>query len=382
MSKDKHRIFLSPPHMGGDELELINEAFRDNYIAPVGPHIDAFEREMEAYLGQGHCVAVSSGTAALHLALRIIGSGPGDEIPCSDMTFIASSSPIVFMDAQPVFIDAEPRFWNMDPELLQAYLKRRQSENRLPKALVLVHLYGQPAMVGDIAGLCQNYGVNLVEDAAEALGSDFNGRKLGTFGRFGVLSFNGNKIITTSGGGMLICRDEQDAAKARHLATQAREPAPHYEHTEIGFNYRMSNVCAAIGRGQLRVLDTRVCQKRAVFEGYRQRLSDLGIIHFQGEPGYGLTNRWLTCATFLEPGQAESAYALREKVRLTLEDENIESRPLWKPMHMQPVFKDMPCLGGSIGEDLFSRGLCLPSGTAMTEDDLDRICGVIRKALV
>jgi pyridoxal phosphate-dependent aminotransferase EpsN len=367
--------------MCGEEIAFVNEAFRDNYIAPAGPHIEAFEREMESYLGGRHCVALVSGTAALHLALGLAGVRQGDTVPCSDLTFIASASPIVHLGGRPYFIDAERKYWNMDPDLLAETLETLKSSGILPSAIVLVHLYGQPAKMDALIEICNAYGVTLIEDAAEALGSTFQGAKLGTFGRFGVLSFNGNKIITTSGGGMLVCRHKEDADKARHLATQAREPAPHYEHAAIGYNYRMSNICAAIGRGQLRAIELRVDQKRKLFSEYRNRLGHLAEIDFQEEPDYGATNRWLTCVTFSDSSEPEAGYNMRESVRLALEKENIESRPLWKPMHSQPVFRDSPIAGGSVGEDLFARGLCLPSGTALTENDLSRICEIIEKTL-
>ncbi|MGE4298732.1 MAG: aminotransferase class I/II-fold pyridoxal phosphate-dependent enzyme [Desulfovibrionaceae bacterium] len=378
------RIFLSPPHMGGAELDLVREAFASNYIAPAGPHIDAFEREMEDYLAAGaparpHCVAVSSGTAAIHIALRLCGVDRGDAVPCQDLTFMGSAGPITYQQARPVFFDSEPATWNMDPDLVEAWLAARAKAGALPKALILVHIFGMCADVARLAALCGQYGVTLVEDAAESLGATVDGRQTGTFGRFGILSFNGNKIITTSGGGMLVCAREEDARQARFLATQARDPAPHYEHTQVGYNYRMSNVCAAIGRGQLMVLPERVAKKRAVYDMYRTRLAPLGDrIGFMPE-GVGRGNRWLTCVRFL-PGEPDATRgeALREQMRLALEAANIESRPIWKPMHMQPVFAACEYVGADTGRDIFLRGLCLPSGTALTEEDMDRICGIIR----
>ncbi|MCK9241232.1 aminotransferase class I/II-fold pyridoxal phosphate-dependent enzyme [Desulfocurvus sp.] len=374
------RIFLSSPHMGGSELNYIGQAFADNYIAPVGPHIPAFEREFEAFLGQGHCVAVASGTAALHLALRLAGVGPGDEVVCSDLTFIASASPVVYQGARPVFVDADPRTWNLDLEALEAHLSaRRRAGGPMPRALMLVHLYGQPCDVGAAAAICAEYGLALVEDAAESLGSLHAGRQTGTFAPLAAFSFNGNKIITCGGGGMFVAQDKAQADKARFLATQARDPAPHYQHSELGYNYRMSNLLAAVGRGQLEVLAERVEQKRALFAGYRERLGAEPWIEFMPEAPSGRANRWLTCALFGD--DAHSGYRLREAVRLALEEENIESRPVWKPMHMQPVFADAPFVGPGADEELFARGLCLPSDTKMTEADLDRVCGAIRRAV-
>ncbi len=372
------RIFLSPPHMGGEELGFVERAFESNYIAPLGPDVDAFEQEMEAYLGRGHCVALSSGTAALHLALQLTGVGSGDVVLGSDLTFIASVSPVRYLGGVPVFVGADPRTWNIDPGLVADWFHRHKG-GPLPKALVAVHLYGQPADIDPLNALCAEHGVTLVEDAAESLGATYKGLPTGGLARFGILSFNGNKIITTSGGGMLVCAEEEDARQARYFATQAREPAPHYEHIRLGYNYRMSNICAAIGRGQLRVLPQRVERKRAIFESYVERLGDLKEIGFIPEAEYSRANRWLTCVVF--QGEPTGAQAMRERVRLALEAENIESRPLWKPMHMQPVFAGCETVGGEVGRDLFSRGLCLPSGTALTEGELDRICSVIRKTI-
>ena len=382
------RIFLSPPHMGGAEQAYVAEAFESNYIAPVGPHITALESRFASFLGGGHCVALTSGTAAGHLALRLSGVGPGDLVLTSDLTFIASVTPVLFQGAEPVFVDADRATWNMDPALAAQALDDLASQGRTPKApkaVVAVHLYGQSADLDPIREACERHGCELLEDAAESLGATYKDRPTGTLARFGVYSFNGNKIITAAGGGLLWCRDEADAAEARRLATQARDEAPHYEHTTWGYNYRMSNVQAAIGLGQLEVLEARVSRKRAIEAAYRERLADLwtpnGGLEFMPEAAYGRSNRWLTCVLF--PGPAERAEADRERVRLALEAANIESRPLWKPMHMQPVFKDMGCrcYGGAVGEDLFARGLCLPCGTALAESDMDRVCDVLRKAL-
>ncbi|MBG0778250.1 MAG: DegT/DnrJ/EryC1/StrS family aminotransferase [Desulfovibrionaceae bacterium] len=392
----KERIFLSPPHMGPEEPAFVAEAFASNYIAPVGPGLTAFEQEMAQYLtrsgrdGEAHCVAVSSGTAALHLALRLAGVAAGDRVACSDLTFIGSCTPIAFQGATPVFIDAERGSWNMDPALAVEWLDRAAAGGRAPRALVLVHLYGQTADWDPIADACARHGVELVEDAAEALGATYRGRRAGLLGRFGILSFNGNKIITTGGGGMLVCRDADDADRARFLATQARESAPHYEHTTIGYNYRLSNVAAAIGRGQLMKLDERVQRRRRIFDGYVQRLGDGGAVRFMPEADWGRSNRWLTCCLFhADEPDAARGQATRERVRLALEAENIEARPVWKPMSLQPVYAGVETVAGTaggtgngtVGADLFARGLCLPSGTQMTDEDLDRICDVVRREI-
>lgn len=368
------RIFLSPPHLGGDELRLVEEAFKSNYIAPLGPQVDAFEEEFRETVGTKHALALSCGTAAMHLALQLIGVGPGDEVLISTLTFIGSATPITFLGAKPVFVDCDRESWNMNPDLLGRALQERADTGRLPKAVVVVHLYGQSADIDPILEVCKGYGVAIIEDAAEALGATYNGRSVGASGKAAIFSFNGNKIITTSGGGMLASDDKDLVEKARFLSQQARDPAPHYEHSEIGYNYRMSNILAAIGRGQLRVLDERVKRKREIFEYYRNALGDIPGIAFMPEPSYGRSTRWLTCITVA----SEEFGRDREAIRLALEGENIESRPVWKPMHLQPVFKGCEYIGGEVAEDLFNRGLCLPSGTAMTEEHLYRIVGVIR----
>jgi pyridoxal phosphate-dependent aminotransferase EpsN len=361
--------------MGGEELYVAREAFESNYIAPVGPQIDAFESEFSAKIGTKQAVAVSSGTAALHLALRLIGVKPGDEVWTSTLTFIGSVSPIVYLGAKPVFVDSDEATWNMDPELLAMGLERRARQGKIPRALVLVHLYGQCANIAPIIESCKRYGVTLIEDAAEALGATYGERSAGTIGRAGIFSFNGNKIITTSGGGMLVSDDESLVNQARLLAGQARDPAPHYEHSQIGYNYRMSNILAAIGRGQLKVLDKRVEAKRNIFSFYQQALGDVPGIEFMPEASYGVSNRWLTVIVIKPEGFGVDY----ETVRLALEAENIESRPIWKPMHLQPVFLGCECIGGAIAEALFRKGLCLPSGTAMTSEDLNRVIEVILK---
>lgn len=336
--------------------------------------MDAFECEFCAAVGARHAVALNSGTAALHLALLLAGVGPGDEVLVSDLTFCASVNPIIYVGARPTFIDCQASSWNMDPSLLTETLVRHASAGRLPKAVVLVHLYGQSADIDPILAACNRYGIPLIEDAAEALGATYKGRSPGTFGSMGIFSFNGNKIITTSGGGMLVSDDAELIAHARKLATQAREPAPHYEHKEIGYNYRLSNVCAAIGRGQLTVLADRVAARRRNYDYYVRALGDLPGVAFMPEASWGRATRWLTCIT-IDPG----GFGVdRETVRLALEQENIEARPVWKPMHLQPVFSRCECVGGAVSQDLFEHGLCLPSGSNLIEADLERVVGVIR----
>jgi len=369
------RIYLSPPHMSGEELKEVQQAFADNWIAPAGPHLQAFEAHVCDYTGAHQAVALSSGTAALHLALLALGVQPGDEVFVSTLTFIGSVNPIVYVGAQPVFIDSEPDSWNMDPQLLADALADRARRGKLPAAVMVVHLYGQSADLTPILDLCDQYGVPLIEDAAEALGSRYKDQHPGTFGKIGVFSFNGNKIITTSGGGMLVADDPAITDTVRKLATQAREPVAHYEHTQIGYNYRMSNILAAIGCGQLRVLDERVQRKREIYETYRRTLGDLPGLTFVDEMPYGYHTRWLSVMLV----DADVFGASPEQIRLALEEENIESRPLWKPMHCQPVFEDAVTYGGSVAEDLFARGLCLPSGTALTADDQARISGLVRE---
>ncbi len=369
------RIFLSSPHMGSDEFELVREAFATNWIAPLGPHVDAFEREFAALVGSPHAAALSSGTAALHLALRLLKLQAGEEVFCSTLTFSASANPIAYEGGRPVFIDSERASWNMDPNRLAEALANRAKIGRLPRAVILVHLYGQSADLESVAALCERYGVTLIEDAAEALGATYKGITPGTRGRMGIFSFNGNKIITTSGGGMLVSADEALITQARFLATQARDPAPHYEHSQIGFNYRLSNVLAAIGRGQLHVLAERVNARRANCEFYQRAFADLPGIEFMPEAPWGRSSRWLTCVV-IDPGKFG---ADREAVRLALGAENIEARPVWKPMHLQPVFAGCECFGGEVAEDLFNRGLCLPSGSNLTRADLERVAAVVRR---
>ena len=368
-------ILLSTPHMGDREHQFVTEAFETNWIAPFGPHVDAFEQEFCLAVGSSHATAVSSGTAALHLALKLVGVGVGDEVFCSSLTFSASANPIAYLGAKPVFIDSDRLSWNMDPHLLQAALEQRAKVGKLPKAVILVHLYGQSADIDPILAACQQYGVPMIEDAAEALGATYKGRSPGTFGTVGIFSFNGNKIITTSGGGMLVSEDASITSKAKFLATQARDPAPHYQHSEIGYNYRLSNVLAGIGRGQLLVLSDRVAARRHNCEVYEKTLGKLPGVEFMPEAPWGSATRWLTCLT-IDPA---AFGADREQIRLALAAEQIEARPVWKPLHMQPIFKDCDCFGGEVAEDLFDRGLCLPSGSNLSDEDLDCVISAIVK---
>ena len=422
-SPTKSRIYLSSPHLGTHEFEFVREAFATNWIAPLGPHVDAFEREFGQILQEGteateknsvssvsscansqmHCAALSSGTAALHLALKLVGLQRGEEVFCSSLTFSASANPIVYEGAKPVFIDSERASWNMDPALLEKALEDRKKKGKLPRAVILVHLYGQCADIDTIMAVCNRYGVTVIEDAAEALGAIYFSNKTisqegtertenqasvssvsscakeeirpGTVGKLAIFSFNGNKIITTSGGGMLVSNDESLIKKARFWATQSRDPAPHYQHSEIGYNYRMSNVLAGIGRGQLRVLADRVNARRANCAYYEKAFADLAGVSFMPEAPWNRCTRWLTCI-LVDPAQFGVD---REAIRLALEAENIEARPVWKPMHLQPVFADCDRFGGEVAEDLFNRGLCLPSGSNLSEDDLQRVVDVVRK---
>ncbi len=376
MSQMPPRIFLSPPDVGQLEQEFVAEAFRTNWIAPIGPHVDAFEKEFATLVGATHAVALSSGTAGIHLALRLLGVGPGDEVFCSSLTFIASASPILYQGATPVFLDSDEATWNLDPNVLADALKERAAAGRLPKALVAVDLYGQCADLDPISELCNRHGVALVEDAAEALGATYKGRHAGSYGQCGIFSFNGNKIITTSGGGMLVTEDGAFAQKARFLATQARDPAPHYEHSTVGYNYRLSNVLAGIGRGQIRSLERRVERRRANFDYYKKHLGHLPYLHFMPEAPFGRATRWLTCFT-LDANSPRTP----EQLRVALEKENIESRPVWKPLHLQPALRQYPMYGGSVSERLFTHGLCVPSGSNLTDADLERVVGILRREL-
>lgn len=361
--------------MGGEELQLVQEAFASNWIAPLGPHVTAFEQELCQVTGAGYAAALSSGTAAIHLALILLGIGPGDEVICSSFTFSASANPILYQGATPVFVDSEAQTWNMSPELLEQAIQERLRLGKKPKAIIIVHLYGMPAFMDQIMEIARRHDIPVIEDAAEALGASYRGKALGSFGHFGILSFNGNKIITTSGGGALLSEDRSLIERARNLSEQARDAAPHYQHSQIGYNYRLSNICAAIGRGQLRVLAQRVAQKRALFERYQSLLGDLPGVTFQPEPQGCFSNRWLTCLT-IDP--QKSGGVTREDVRLAFSAENIDCRPLWKPMHLQPVFQGCPYYGDGTSDRLFDQGLCLPSGTAMTDSDLERVVDVVR----
>lgn len=362
--------------MGGLEERFVAEAFASNWITPVGPQVDAFETEFCELTGAGHAVALSSGTAALHLSLLLLGVSSGDTVFVSTLTFVASANPIRYLGADPVFIDSEDVSWNVDPELLEQALADASRRGRLPKAIVVVHLYGQAADMDAIGAICARYGIPIVEDAAEALGASWRGRAPGTIGAAGVFSFNGNKIITTAGGGMLVSADGEFVARAKKLATQARDPAPHYQHSEIGYNYRLSNILAAIGRGQLRVLKDRVAARRATFDAYRRDLEGFPGLGFMPEAPWGVPTRWLTVIT-IDP---KLFGADREAVRLALERANIEARPIWKPLHLQPVFAGAKTWGGALAERLFERGLCLPSGSNLGEADRRRVveivCGV------
>jgi dTDP-4-amino-4,6-dideoxygalactose transaminase len=368
------RIYLSPPHMGPEERTLLLDAFDSNWIAPLGPHVEGFEKELAARVQLPHAAALSSGTAALHLALQMLGVGPGDDVVVSSLTFAASANPIRYLGARPVFIDSEDETWNMSPDLLEEELEERRRLGRpMPKAVVTVDLYGQCANYTRLEPLCQKYGVPLVEDAAEALGASWQGRPAGSFGAMGVFSFNGNKIITTSGGGMLVAREQRFVDTARFLATQARDPAPHYQHSHIGYNYRLSNLLAAVGRGQLRVLDERIAARRKNRELYEAAFKGIDGIRFMPVDARGSWNGWLTVVV-IDP---KAFGASREGIRLALEKENIESRPVWKPMHLQPVFAECPVRGGALSEAIFADGLCLPSGSSLTRPQHERVVQLI-----
>jgi len=372
MSKSK--IWLSSPHIGSNELVYVNEAFATNWIAPLGPHVNAFEQGLQDQTQTKYAAALSSGTSAIHLALILLGVKAGDTVFCQSITFSASANPIAYQGAIPIFIDSESETWNMDPVLLRTALEEAKQNGKLPKAIIPVHLYGMPAKMDEILTIAKEYGVPVIEDAAEALGSSIDNKPCGSFGEFGVLSFNGNKIITTSGGGALISENAEMIEKARFLATQARDAAPHYQHSHIGYNYRMSNVLAGIGRGQLEVLNERVEARRNNFERYKKyffKHNNAGFnIQFQEEPEGYYSNRWLTCIV-VDPNTNNGL--TREEIRLAMETENIESRPLWKPMHQQPVFSNSKSYLNGVSEKLFENGLCLPSGSNLTEEEFERI---------
>ena len=367
------RLFLSPPEVGETERSLLLDAFDSNWIAPLGPHVDAFEREFASYVGVAHAAALSSGTAALHLALSLLGVGPADDVLVPTLTFVASANAVTYVGARPVFVDSDTRTWNLDPELVADELDQRAHSGQLPAAVLGVDLYGQCADWEPIVETCARYEVPIIEDAAEALGATYRGREAGGFGAFGVFSFNGNKIITTSGGGMLVADDPELIERARFLSTQARDPAPHYEHSEIGFNYRMSNLLAALGRGQLQGLPAKVVRRRAIKARYRAALGDIAGIGFMPDASEGEPTNWLTVITVDECGFGASPTTIRE----CLESLDIEARPAWKPMHLQPLFAANPVRGGGVAEKIFRTGLCLPSGSSMTDDDVDRVVNAV-----
>lgn len=371
----RERIYLSAPHMGGEEIKFVHEAFASNWISPAGPNLTAFEKELSDRLEGISVAALSSGTAAIHLALILAGVEQGDEVICSTFTFSGTCNPILYQKAVPVFVDSESDTWNMDPMLLRAAILDRIKKGKKPKVVIVVHLYGMPAKMAEIVAIAREFELIIIEDAAEALGSIYQGRPCGVFGDFGILSFNGNKIITTSGGGALTSNNSKKIEKARFLATQARDPAPHYQHSEVGYNYRLSNISAGIGRGQLRVLEDRVEKRRQIFEWYQQELHDLEL-DFQLEITDSRSNRWLTCVDF--KGYSKG---VKDSIREALEAENIESRPLWKPMQLQPIFEKYPFYGSGFSERLFENGLCLPSGSVLTKDNVTMISRRIKSIL-
>lgn len=365
------KIYLSSPHMGGNEQSFVNEAFTTNWVAPLGPNVEGFEKDLENYLGNGNYVAaLSSGTAALHLALLILGVERGDEVLCQSMTFSASANPIVYLGATPVFVDSEPDTWNICPNQLEVAIKDRIAKGKKPKAIVAVHLYGMPYKVDEITKISEKYGIPVVEDSAEALGSSYKGKKCGTFGAISILSFNGNKIITTSGGGALVARNAKHKEKAVFLATQARDAAPHYQHSEIGYNYRLSNICAGIGRGQMEVLDKHVDLRREMNLFYKNIFNKIaGVTVFSEPNSHYFSNHWLSCILVDKVIAGFSA----EDIRLAMAENNIECRPLWKPMHLQPVFKNAPYYGEKVSEKLFEIGMCLPSGSNLNREEKVKI---------
>ncbi|GHT62587.1 pyridoxal phosphate-dependent aminotransferase [Bacteroidia bacterium] len=378
----QNRIHLSIAHLSGRELKYIQEAFDTNWVTTVGHNLDAFEQDLETYLGnQSHALALNSGTAAIHLGLALLGVEPEDEVICQSFTYTASTNPIYYLGAKPVFVDSEPDTWNMSPEFLEKAIEDRiKKTGKKPKVIIVVHLYGMPAKMDEIRKIARKYEIAILEDAAEALGSMYKGIHCGTFGDIAAISFNGNKIITTSGGGVLLSRNEDYVKQARFLATQARDAAPHYQHSHVGYNYRMSNVLAGIGRGQMEVLSQRVEQRRKINQFYQNHLSDREGITFQTEPSPDFySNYWITSIA-VDP--LKTGDITREDLRLALETANIESRPLWKPMHLQPVFRDHPYYGNGVSEQLFKNGLCLPSGSILTEQDLARVVENIRKVIV
>ena len=373
------RIYLASPHIGDEEMKYIQQAFDTNWVAPLGPNVEGFENELKEYVNVKNATALSSGTSAIHLALKVLGVKEGDVVFCSSLTFSASVNPVIYEKAIPVFIDSDYKTWNMSPKALQNAFDDAVKNNKLPKAVIVVNLYGQSADYDEILKICNKYNVPVIEDAAESLGTTYKNRQTGTIGEIGIFSFNGNKIITTSGGGMMVSNNEEYTKKALFLATQAREPERHYEHKEIGYNYRMSNICAGIGRGQLKVLDERIIKKKYIYESYKKAFENIEEIEMM--PIYESPNYWLSVMTIKE-GSSIKPIDIMEK----LEKENIESRPVWKPMHMQPVFKDYKFFSdldeGSVSEDLFNRGVCLPSDTKMTDEDLNRVIDLVKCCFV
>ena len=371
------RVYLCLAHMSGREQDFIREAFDTNWVVPLGPNVNAFEEELGAFLGGGkRVVALSAGTAAIHLGLVLLGVGPGDEVICQSFTFCASANPAVYLGATPVFVDSEPRSWNMDPELLEEAIRDRIARRgRKPKAIIPVHLYGMPADIDAICRVAERYGIPVLEDAAEALGSEFEGRKCGTFGALGALSFNGNKMITTSGGGALIVPDDETRRRAMFFATQAREPFPYYQHEQIGYNYRMSNICAGIGRGQMTVLDAHIAHHRRVHARYAAAFAGVPGITLADNPDSRWNSNFWLCTILVDPAVSGTTC---EELRLRLDAVGVETRPLWKPMHLQPVYAGNPCYVNGTAERLFGQGLCLPAGPMVTDDDVDRIAACIR----
>ncbi|MDQ8735757.1 aminotransferase class I/II-fold pyridoxal phosphate-dependent enzyme [Paenibacillus sp. LHD-38] len=381
MTKDAGRIYLSSPHMSGKEQQYVDDAFQSNWIAPLGPHVDAFEKEIANYVQSAGAVAMCSGTAAIHLSLRLLGVGKGDTVFCSTLTFVASANPILYQGAEPVFIDSEPMSWNMSPVALKHAFVHADNTGKLPKAVIVVNLYGQNADMDPLLALCNEYNVPVIEDAAESLGATYRNKASGTFGKFGIYSFNGNKMITTSGGGMLVSNDLEALEKARFWATQARDSARHYEHSEVGYNYRLSNVLAAIGRAQLQVLEDRITARRTVFERYYSELGDIDGIRFLSEASYGRCTRWLT-ALIIDPTKLGVSV---DQVIDELALYNIEARPVWKPMHLQPLFKHYLYFvhgDSSISDSLFNNGICLPSGSNLTQEDQKFVIACFKRAIV
>lgn len=375
---ENKRIYLASPHMGGMEQKFVQEAFDTNWVAPLGPNVNNFEKEVAEYVGAKDAAALVSGTSAIHLALKALGMKAGDRVFCTSLTFAASCNPIMYENGEPVFIDSEPKNWNMSPIALEKAFIKAKEENKMPIAVIVVHLYGQSADMDKIMDICEKYNTPIIEDAAESLGSTYKGKQTGTFGKFGIFSFNGNKIITTSGGGMLASDDSERIAKARFWSTQARDNARHYEHTELGYNYRMSNITAGIGRGQLRVLDERIAQKKHIFERYTEAFKDIKDIEMMPICEYGEPNYWLSCMTLKEGSKVKPL-----DIILALEEMNIESRPIWKPMHIQPYYSEFDFFNHndeeiSVGEDIFNRGVCLPSDTKMSEEEIDKVINIIK----